>query len=646
MKTADLSLALLALATAIGASEPVLDDVVKAAPVQRGLIVHVCAEDGSLAEALAKANPVVVFALASNAAGEARLRERFAAAGIHGQATAGTLLDGNRLPLNDDLAALLVADLDASGVRRDEALRVVRPFGKAYLKEGGKWQVVDKPRPAELDDWPQYFHDGAMSDLSADKRAGPARGLRWEAGPSTTHSLGVRVMRDVWVSADDGGIVARDAFSGLPLWRRPDILVRNRFAFLADEQRVYVYPEGERDAPAPSMLALDLRTGVTVRDYSEGLTFPALPAKDANVARSVVEALRKRPADMQARLADGILTQNARDDLVALDAASGQRLWSAKSPEGTEWAHPVIAGGKLYAVQGPSANSGSYTHWPMTLVQRIVALDLKSGKELWAWDWGKEMPGVMATQPMPGNHKNVAASLAPPERRAAAAYNMALAGNLLVLAVRSELDSVVAGRGLVRQLVVNAASGKLESYGLTPAGLDKTEGGGHSHLRVLPVKDRVWFVEAISVFGSSDANAPTDTAKFRTDYAKLLRPVGCTVFRASPNYLFGSLTTYALDGSGVQHTNVARTTCDVGAFPANGMSYITPNHCFCQPYLPGNNAFSPRKVQPAEEPQRLERGKGQAAPPAPATEDAWPMFLRDGLRSSWSVGQLPAKLAQ
>jgi outer membrane protein assembly factor BamB len=399
--------------------------------------------------------------------------------------------------------------------------------------------------------------------------------------------------------------------------------------------------------PAPHMLALGLRTGKTVREYTEGLVFtpPPVPKVIDAAAKSLFETLRKRPVDMQARLADGVLAQNAREDLVALDAASGKRLWAAKAPEGMEWAHPILAGGKLYAVQGASAPSASYTHWPMALVQRVVALDLKSGKELWAWEWAKEMPAVMARQPPPEARSEAAKGLAPPEQRVAAAYNMALSGNTLVLAVRAEMESTAKGKGLVRQLALNAATGKMEAYGVTPAG-DRVIGGGHSHLRVLPIGDRNWFLEAVVVFGNCDAQAPTDASKFRKEYAKLLRPVGCTVFRASPNWLFGSLTAYALDGSGVHHTNVARTACDVGAFPANGMTYITPNHCFCQPYLPGNNAFHPRKVQPAEELQRLERGKAAPAPAVAATSDAWPMYLHDGLRSSWSSGKLPPKLAQ
>ena len=87
-------------------------------------------------------------------------------------------------------------------------------------RRAGGWQVVEKPRPDDIDDWPQYFDDGAGSDLSQELRAGPAHGLQWEAGPHHTTKIGVRVVGSVWLGVEQAGLVARHAFSGLPPWRR------------------------------------------------------------------------------------------------------------------------------------------------------------------------------------------------------------------------------------------------------------------------------------------------------------------------------------------------------------------------------------------------------------------------------------------
>lgn len=259
---------LLALIPPCDAAEPTAEAVLNAAAIGHGLVVHVGASDGSLAEALAGNQQVLVHALALNATTEAQLRLRFVKAGIHGQATAGHIGTDATLPLADNVAAIVVADLDAAkAIKREELFRVLRPLGKAYLRSDGKWSASVKPRPKDTDDWAQYFHDAAMSDLSADRVSGPARGLQWQAGPQDTHSDGVRVIDDLVIGHDAQGLWARDAFSGLPLWRRSGLLPATRFGLLADSERVYIYPAGQHGyPPTPSrcQIALELRTGKTV----------------------------------------------------------------------------------------------------------------------------------------------------------------------------------------------------------------------------------------------------------------------------------------------------------------------------------------------------------------------------------------------
>ena len=635
------------------AAPPTAEAVLKGTGIRHGLVVHVGAGDGGLAEALAQREQVLVYALALDATTEAQLRQRFVEAGIHGQVTAGRIGADATLPLEGNIASIVVADLDlAKAIKREELLRVLRPHGKAYLASGGQWSVVTKPRSADTDDWPQYYHDAAMSDVSADRVAGPARGLQWQAGPQDTHSDGVRVIDDLVIGHDAQGLWARDAFSGLPLWKRPGLLPATRFGWLVDSQRIYIFPGKpsgganlSSELPGRCQIALALRTGGTVQEYTEGLTFE-LPKSPAPT-KEQQQALRERARDFQARLIDGLLVQESGADLAVLDAKSGKRLWGAEAPPGLVWAHPLATADTLYAVQGAWARSASYTHWPMTLLERVLALDLRTGRQRWAWEWKPEMPARFIEQAKGKAESVRKVTLEAPELRAAAAYNMALDQGRLVFALRAETKYVWQDKGLVRQLVLDAKTGQFIAYGATPADDAKqsgTIGGGHSGLRVLPVGGRWWFPNIVGVYGNVDPAAPTDAEKFQRAYAKLLRPVGCTVYRASPNFLFGSLTTYALDGSGVQQTHAARTTCDVGAFPANGLTYITPNHCFCLPYLPGHNVFHPRRSQPADDSVRLEAGPGKPAAPAAASEDSWPTYLRDNLRSSWSAAKLPAQL--
>ena len=186
----------------------------------RGALFVAVGESAELAVGLASAGPVLVHLLAARRAAAAA-REGLAASGAHGQVRVSELDGTGRLAVADGLAAAVVADLDAHPrLAEGEVLRILRPSGKGWVKKGGVWQVVEKPRPDDIDDWPQYFDDGAGSDLSQELRAGPAHGLQWEAGPHHTTKIGVRVVGSVWVGVDQAGLVARHAFSGLPPWRR------------------------------------------------------------------------------------------------------------------------------------------------------------------------------------------------------------------------------------------------------------------------------------------------------------------------------------------------------------------------------------------------------------------------------------------
>jgi hypothetical protein len=174
--------------------------------------------------------------------------------------------------------------------------------------------------------------------------------------------------------------------------------------------------------------------------------------------------------------------------------------------------------------------------------------------------------------------------------------------------------------------------------------LMKGEYGGHSGSRLLAVGDRWWFTTIGQVLGTAPMSDP-GTLQF-PGY-RHSRPVGCTTFRATPNWIFGNLTGYPLDPSGpnapIEHSAAARNSCDVGSFPANGLLYLGPNHCFCYPYVPGSTAFDSERFPGAQDADRLVRG---SAAPAPAKTDsaAWPMQLATPDRRNWTADAIPAVL--
>jgi len=209
--------------------------------------------DGRCERALVELGPLVVTGLAYDRAAGEKARAVLAEAGLDGRATVYDVLDHARLPLVDDSVALLVVESDAPGDRApaaDEITRCLRPGGLALVNRG-TWRQLTKVRPNDIDDWTHFNYDASGSDTSRDERVGPMKSLRWLGGdPFQDDIVGMRTAAGVYVSIEqnhmgpvstfppEGAIVARDAFSGVVLWRRPGFYVRSRYGFVLDDKRV------------------------------------------------------------------------------------------------------------------------------------------------------------------------------------------------------------------------------------------------------------------------------------------------------------------------------------------------------------------------------------------------------------------------
>ncbi|MEI7767001.1 MAG: PQQ-binding-like beta-propeller repeat protein [Phycisphaerae bacterium] len=596
-----------------------------------GLIVQVGA--GDRLPALLGAGATIGLAVVADDTAATSLRDAWAKTGLVGQAQVVTMA-GTRIPLRDETARILIADGDVMpAVKEAELQRILRPGGAAWVRQGGAWKRLTKSRPAGVDDWAQYNHDAAASDVSKDMLAGPARSLQWTSGPQATGALGIRIIDGISMAIETGEasagaakvgtLVARDAYTGLVRWRRSDVIPASRYAWVAGNGRVFFYPTPDKDGRyAKYMKILDLATGKDAGWVEQGVAVPvpdALPVKEREV---VTKQLKNLTGDFTVRLtADGKLVQVMAGQVAVVDAVSGARVWQ-KQFDGQVALHPVVLGDALYLCLGKTAESCSYTHWPALSVQAVVCLNMKDGTQRWqtAWDAAK---GEMVV------------------------YNLAGANGHLVGSAR--FNNVV-NKGVHGVLVVDAANGKIVQAGPTAVttgrrGEPDEIGGGHSSARSFILDDRVWTTTIISLNGSVPLSAP-DTKEADQRYAGLLRPVGCTTYRATPNWLFGSLTTYAVKGAAqVFQTDALRTHCDVGAFPALGLAFITSNGCFCTPYLPGSAAFHTQPFAGVEEGNRLRTG---TAKPAARVDDAggWSTFLRDARRGAWSPDPLPANLVE
>ena len=165
------------------------------------------------------------------------------------------MFDGQHLPYCDSLVNLLIAD-DLGDVPMEECLRVLAPRGVAFvpadtdsspaangerLQIGERvWCKIVKPWPEEIDQWTHQLHGPGGNAVSRDRIVGPPNHLRWTDGPRWARSHGWTPSVSAMVSAQgrlfyicdetltgvDGTVpsqwflVARDAFSGVLLWKR------------------------------------------------------------------------------------------------------------------------------------------------------------------------------------------------------------------------------------------------------------------------------------------------------------------------------------------------------------------------------------------------------------------------------------------
>ena len=247
----------------------------EAAGVKAGLMVHLGCGGGGLTAELARSGRFLVHGLSTDEERIAGTRETLQAHGLYGLVSVEYCSLG-KLPYVDDLVNLVVADdlprLLKAGLSLKEIMRVVCPNGVALLgQQGGHlseadlkaqlieagirdfeivgqngiWARIVKPRPKEMDEWPEHLHGPDRNPVSHDRLVEFPSASRWIAGPvwprghrknSTLSAVSAngrnfyytvnspsnmntppqeRMARDRWY------LVARDAYNGAFLWEQP-----------------------------------------------------------------------------------------------------------------------------------------------------------------------------------------------------------------------------------------------------------------------------------------------------------------------------------------------------------------------------------------------------------------------------------------
>lgn len=213
-------------------------EILDATAVKGGLIVHLGCGDGRLTAALCRDTAYRVHGLDVDAGDVQQARQFIRSRGSYGPVSVEQW-SGPHLPYGDNLVNLLVAD-ELGQVPMEEVIRVLVPRGVAYVKRGSTWHKQVKPCPPDVDEWTHFLHDASGNAVAHDRVVGPPRTMQWIADPRHTRSHEhipsinalVSAQGRIFYIADEAPVaslrepsqwrlVARDAYNGILLWKRP-----------------------------------------------------------------------------------------------------------------------------------------------------------------------------------------------------------------------------------------------------------------------------------------------------------------------------------------------------------------------------------------------------------------------------------------
>ncbi len=646
-------------------AEELARQILRDTGVRGGLVVHLPCGDGRLTAALCASESFLVHGLDPSAENVRRAREYIRSRGLYGRVSAATLR-GRKLPYAENMVNLLVAE-DLGRVSMTEVMRVLRPGGVAYVRKGRGWRKVQKPWPEDIDQWTHWLHGPDGNAVGNDRVVGPPRRLQWTAGPLWSRHHDTVPSTSAMVSANgrvfyisdeapagiDGRLpdkwylVARDAFNGTLLWKRPmgewgwrawsakwlgrfnqPTHLPKRLVAVGDT----VYVTLAFNAP---LSALDAATGKTLRVYRETEYTDEILYDDGLLILGINETAQK-PSTPDA--------PPVKKSVCVLDARSGRILWRRSGFVGVHSkADSVRPFGRLELTVGDGQ---------VFLVDQneLVSLDLRTGKELWR-------------------------IARPPAEEFVALFGMEM-HDLCVLVYHDGVLLFAQPEMEIRD-PWHTIPGTLYAFsGKTGELLWKHRYGGWAHFGqpdVFVIGGLVWVHEHLPVKEGTPKNKHFIANKDKLQYSllgldlrtgqlkrKILTRKIFYVGHHHRCYRNKSTVRYILSSRrGVEFVDLktgrnylnhwTRGGCLFGVVPCNGLLYVTPHPCSCYiaTKLNGFFALAPElrageQLRPLSVQKRLERGPAYGKPlgPAAAPED-WPTYRHDELRSGTTASVAP-----
>jgi len=371
-----------------GASDPARSEALAefirhASGITAGLCVQVGCSDPFLPAALAMSQGggrFLIHVIDPHPRNVAQARRILTSRGIYGQAWVECRSTA-KLPYTENLVNLLIVDdLPRLELSLSEAMRVLVPGGVAWIgqrdafaaqenkltpealklrlkqagiedfqifERNGLWARIVKHRPQGMGQWSHPRCNPGGNACSNDTFVGVPKRVRWVAGPPYEVSNMITAGGRIFYA----GLIARDAFNGLPLWNANLTPTPMRAGYPQTQLRGSVLPVAagglvfvvERD----ELKALSAETGLPVRTYGK----VTAPREILSVA--------------------GKLLVLEEGGVRAFEVESGELLWShpASKPAGF-----VADRGGLFLLEGDAQRGQK---------RAIVKLNLQSGKVLW-----------------------------------------------------------------------------------------------------------------------------------------------------------------------------------------------------------------------------------------------------------------------
>ncbi len=612
--------------------------ILEASGIHGGIVVHLGCGAGAVTAALRISDSYTVHGLDADPANVAAARRHIRSLGRYGPVSVERFTE-SVLPYTEDLINLVVVD-DPGKVPMSEVMRVLAPGGVALIRCGEAYEKTVKPRPAAIDQWSHFLHDASNNAVARDTVVGPPRRLKWVAPPLwlRSHETPSGIQGPVTAGGrlfyffDEGligitderlpdrwSLVCRDAYNGKLLWKRSLavwgwrewsrarfegkdwLTLRGARTVVPDENHRRIVAAGDRLyvtlAYRAPMSILDAATGDTIRTVEE-----TRDTKEILVSDGIAVAYTQTTSGAAARRRGKKAPAHAA--LVAVDGTTGSVLWQKEitAIRSLSWA---IDRGRIVYLSG----------------KNMAALNLKSGRTLWIVQPRRAAPRTMLTVEdvivlQGGNH--------------VAAYD-ASNGSLLW---QKKVPPIGGGEGA--DLFVIA--------GLVWRGMLSVDAEGKPTRKSPNVLVIGWDLR-------------TGEEKKRILVNNLRSPEHhhrCYRNKATTRYLISSFEgAEFLDFQGDNHGqhNWLRGACRYGMVPANGLLYIPPDQCFCQPgaKLLGYAALKAASdAEPAAvaDGERLQKGEAYGAVrDHSAAAGDWPTFRHDPSRSGVTKTSVPPSVS-